>query len=272
MCPEGACVRRMKVWIGRLKDFFCYKDLLKNLVLRDIKLKYRRSVLGYLWSVLDPLLIMAVMTIVFSTMFDRNIDNFPVYLFCGQLLFAFMRTSTQQAMNSINANGAMIRKAYVPKYIFTFSKVISTLVDLLFNMVALVLVMLVTGAKFSIYVMLFPVVLLQLFVFSLGLGLFLAQANVFFKDIQYIYNAVVMAWMYLTPIFYPVEALPQTVHFAVTHFNPMYYYVRQFRDILYSGVLPQGGYVLAGCAAAVVMLVFGTGMFLKNQDRFILYI
>ncbi|MGN0505886.1 MAG: ABC transporter permease [Lachnospiraceae bacterium] len=262
----------MKIWLARLSDFFHYKDLLKHLVMRDIKLKYRRSVLGYLWSVLDPLLTMIVMTIVFSAMFSRNIDNFPVYLFCGQLLFNFMKNATSQAMHSINANGALIRKAYVPKYIFTFSKVISTLIDLLFNMVALVIVMLATGAGFSWYNLLFPIVLVQLFVFCLGLGLFLAQANVFFKDVQYIYNAVTMAWMYLTPIFYPIESLPEVVRFAITHFNPMYYYVKQFRDIFYTGTLPQGEYVLAGCAAALVMLVFGTGMFLKNQDRFILHI
>lgn len=262
----------MKIWLDRLKDFFHYKDLLKHLVMRDIKLKYRRSVLGYLWSVLDPLLSMIVMTIVFSTMFSRNIDNFPVYLFCGQLLFNYMKNATSQAMNSINVNGALIKKAYVPKYIFTFSKISSTLIDLLFNMIALILIMFVTRAKFSVYNLLFPFILIQLFVFCLGFGLFLAQANVFFKDVQYIYNAVMMAWIYLTPIFYPIEMLPKTVGFAITHFNPMYYYVKQFRDIFYTGTLPQIEYVIAGCVAALVLLVFGTGMFLKNQDRFILHI
>lgn len=262
----------MRIWLNRLKEFFHYKDLLKHLVMRDLKLKYRRSVLGYLWSVLDPLLSMIVMTIVFSAMFRRNIENFPVYLFCGQLLFNFMKISTAQAMHSINVNGALIKKAYVPKYIFTFSKVMSTLIDLLFNMVALVLIMFVTGAKFSVYNLLFPFILLQIFGFSLGLGLFLAQANVFFKDVQHIYNAVMMAWMYLTPIFYPIESLPQTVRFAIIHFNPMYYYTKQFRDIFYIGTLPQWEYIFAGCVAAAVMLIFGTAMFLKNQDRFILYI
>lgn len=262
----------MKIWLLRFKDFFHYKDLLKHLVMRDIKLKYRRSILGYLWSVLDPLLTMIVMTIVFSTMFNRNIDNFPVYLFCGQLLFNFMKNSTSQAMNSINANGVLIKKAYVPKYIFTFSKIISGLVDLLFNLVALIIVMLATVARFSWSNLLFPFVLVQLFVFSLGLGLFLAQANVFFKDVQHIYNAVMIAWMYLTPIFYPVDALPQTVYWCITRLNPMYYYVKQFRDIFYSGNLPQIEYVVAGSVAALVMLVFGTVVFLKKQDKFILHI
>ena len=262
----------MKIWLLRLRDFFHYKDLLKHLVMRDIKLKYRRSILGYLWSVLDPLFTMIVMTVVFSAMFDRNIENYPVYLFCGQLLFNFLRNSTSQAMYSISASSELIKKTYVPKYIFTFSKIISGLVDLLFNLMALLVVLLFTGGRFDWSNLLFPVVLIQVFVFSLGLGLFLAQANVFFKDVQYIYNAVMMAWMYLTPIFYPVEELPKQVHWCVTHLNPMYYYVKQFRDIFYSGVLPQWEYVLAGCVAAFVMLVFGTATFLKNQDKFILHI
>ena len=262
----------MKIWFLRLKDFFHYKDLLKHLVMRDIKLKYRRSVLGYLWSVLDPLFTMIVMTIVFSAMFHRDIVNFPVYLFCGQLLFNFMKTSTTQAMNSISVNGSLIKKAYVPKYIFTFSKTISGLVDLLFNLIALVIVMLATGANFAWSNLLFPFVLLQAFVFNLGLGLFLAQANVFFNDVQHIYNAVTLAWMYLTAIFYPVEALPDWVCWCVTRLNPMYYYVKQFRDVFYAGTLPQAEYVVAGTLAALVMLVFGTGVFLKKQDKFILYI
>lgn len=262
----------MKIWLSRLKGFFHYKDLLKHLVMRDLKLKYRRSVLGYLWSVLDPLLSMTVMTVVFSSMFKRNIDNYPVYLFSGQLLFNYMKTSTTQAMNSIVSNGTLIKKTYVPKYIFTISRVVSSLIDLLFNMAALLIVMLVTGASFHWCNLLFPVVLVQLFVFCLGLGLFLAQANVFFRDVQHIYTAVTMAWMYMTPIFYPIESLPGTVQFVVRWLNPMYYYVKQFRDVVYFGVLPQWEYVLLGSVAALLMLVFGTGMFFKNQDRFILQI
>ena len=170
----------MNVWILRLKELIHYKDLLKHLVWRDIKLKYRRSILGYLWSILDPLLIMIVMTVVFSTMFRRNITNYPVYLFTGQLLFNYMKTATTQAMNSIINNGALIKKAYLPKYIFCFAKVTSSLVDFIFTLGALLLVMIVTGTSFSWCNLLFPFVVLQLYSFSLGLGLFLAQANVFF--------------------------------------------------------------------------------------------
>ena len=130
-----------------LKEFWKYKDLLTLLVTKNIKLKYRRSWLGYVWSVLNPLLIMIVMSIVFSTMFSRNIENFPVYLFCGQLLFNYMNQSTHQALSSIVGNASLLKKTYVPKYIFTVAKITSGLLDLLFSMGALVIVMIVTRAK-----------------------------------------------------------------------------------------------------------------------------
>ena len=192
-----------------LREFWKYRDLLILLVEKNVKLKYRRSFLGYLWSVLNPLLTMIVMTIVFSTMFSRSIENFPVYLFCGQLLFNYMSNSTHQATASISANSALLKKTYVPKYMFTLARITSGLVDLFFSLGALVIVMLVTRSRVTWYVLLFPFVLIQLYVFCVGLGLFLVQANVFFKDTQFIYNAVTTAWLYLTPIFYPLEALPE---------------------------------------------------------------
>lgn len=255
-----------------LREFWKYRDLLKLLVSKQIKLKYRRSFLGYLWSVLNPLLIMVVMTIVFSTMFSRNIENFPVYLFCGQLLFNFMSNSTHQAIFSITGSAALLKKTYVPKYIFTVAKVTSGLVDLVFSLGALVIVMLVTQAKVTWHALLFPLVLLQLYVFCIGLGLFLAQANVFFKDTQFIYNAVTTAWMYLTPIFYPLEALPEQVIWCIKHLNPMYFYVGQFRDLIYYGQLPGHLIILAGCGAAVIMLFIGIWSFIRSKDNFILYI
>lgn len=257
---------------AQIRELWQYKDLLKQLVSRDIKLKYRRSFLGYVWSVLNPLLIMIVMTIVFSTMFSRNIENFPVYLFTGQLLFNFMNTSTHQAIFSITGNGALLKKTYVPKYIFTVSKITSGMVDFVFSLGALLIVMIATGAKFSFYILLFPFVVLQLYIFCIGLGLFLAQANVFFRDMQYIYNAVTTAWMYMTPIFYPIEMLPDWVAWLIKHLNPMYFYVGQFRDLVYSCRLPGPMIMIAGCVTAIAMLIIGIWSFTKTQDNFILYI
>ena len=262
-------ITRMK---KRLENSWRYRDLLKQLVIRDIKLKYRRSFLGYVWSVLNPLLTMSVMTIVFSTMFSRNIENFPVYLFTGQVIFNFMNSSTHQAISSITGNSALLKKTYVPKYIFTVSKITSGLVDFFFSLGALMIVIIATRASVTVYVLLTPFVALQLYLFCIGLGMFLAQSNVFFRDIQYIYNAVTTAWMYLTPIFYPIESLPPKVLWAVKHFNPMYFYVGQFRDLVYYGRMPGHMIIMAGCVTAMLMLVIGIWSFLKNQDNFILYI
>ena len=262
----------MKKMPGFLREFWAYRDLLRLLVSRNIKLKYRRSFLGYVWSVLNPLLIMIVMTIVFSTMFDRNIENFPVYLFCGQLLFNFMNTSTHQAIFAITGNASLLKKTYVPKYIFVLSKITSGLVDCVFSLGALLIVILVTGAKLSWWALLFPVVFLQLYLFCIGLGLFLAQANVFFRDSQFIYNAVTTAWMYLTPIFYPIDMLPEWVEWCVKHLNPMYFYVGQFRDLVYYGQFPGPAIFAAGCLTALGMLLVGFWSFRRSEDKFILYI
>lgn len=262
----------MKLWIDRVNIFIKYKDLLLQLVSRDIKLKYRRSFLGYLWSVLNPLFVMIIMTIVFSSMFSHSIDNFPVYLFTGKMLFDFLSVSTNQAMTSVTGNGALLKKTYVPKYIFTLSKVTSCMVDLVFSFGALLIVMLVTRARIYPTFWLFPLVVVQIYIFCCGLGFFLAEFNVFFRDVQYIYHAVMTAWMYLTPIFYPIEQLPDRLQILIKGLNPIYYYVAQFRDLVYYGQLPGPRIFWGGWLMAILMLVFGVLMFKRKQDDFILYI
>ena len=176
----------MSIWKERLQVFFQYKDLLFQLVQRDVKLKYRRSFLGYVWSVLNPLLIMLVMTVVFSTMFQRKITNYPVYLITGRTLFEFYSTSTKAAMRSILGNGTLLKKTYVPKYIFPLAKVTSSLVDCFFSLGAMLIVIVFTHAKVSWYLLLSPIILVQIYIFSLGVGFFLSAINVFFRDMQHI--------------------------------------------------------------------------------------
>ena len=262
----------MNAWESRIETFWQYKDLMIQLVSRDLKLKYRRSVLGYLWSILNPLFVMIIMTIVFSTMFSRNIENFPVYLFTGKMLYDFLSTSTRQAMGSVVGNASLLKKTYVPKYIFTLSKVSSCMIDFVLSFGALIIVMLATGARFYWTFLLFPLVVVQLYIFCLGLGFFLAELNVFFRDIQYIYNAVMTAWMYMTPIFYPIEQLPYLLQLFIKGCNPLYYYVAQFRDLVYYGQFPGPRVFWGGWAIAFIMFAFGLLMFKRRQDRFILYI
>ena len=146
----------MSLFVARIKGFVRFKDLMGQLVSRDLKLKYRRSVLGYLWSVLNPLFIMIIMAIVFSKMFTRaSITNFPVYLMSGQVMFNFMNLSTKSAIQSINGSASLLKKTYVPKYVFTVSKIISGLIDCVFSMGALLIVMIIYRGR--IYVAAFSV-------------------------------------------------------------------------------------------------------------------
>lgn len=228
--------------------------------------------MGYLWSVLNPLLIMVVMTIVFSTLFRYKIANYPAYLIIGQTLFNFMTEATNQAISSITSNGTLLKKVYVPKYIFTLSKVTSSLVNLLFAMGAMLIVFIATGVHFTWSMLFFPVVLFEIYLFSLGFGMFLAQAAVFFRDIQYIYGVLTTAWMYLTPLFYPLNAIPKNLQFFEQTFNPMCNYITQFRDITIYGHLPNLNSVVVGFFVALIFMVIGTFAFSKTQDKFILYI
>ncbi len=262
----------MKNIILRFQGLFRYRSLIKQLVIKDLKLKYRRSFLGYVWSVLNPLLVMIVMYLVFSQMFRVEIANYPAYLVIGQTLFTFMTEATNQAIFSITGNSTLLKKVYVPKYIFTLSKVTSSLVNLLFSMGAMVVVFILTGVSFSAYMLLLPVVLVELYVFSLGLGLFLAQAAVFFRDIQYIYSVLTTAWMYLTPLFYPMEQLPENMQASIRTFNPMYHYVTQFRTLVLEQCIPDMASVAYGGSLAFAFLILGTYAFLRSQDKFILYI
>ena len=256
----------------RIKMFQQYKGLIGELVTRDIKLKYRRSFLGYVWSVLNPLLIMIVMTVVFSAMFKRNIENYPVYLLIGRMTYDFLTNSTNLAMRSVTGNAALMKKTYIPKYIFTISKVTSSLVDFVFSLGALLIVMVVTRAPFHVTMLLLPVVFLQIYIFCCGLGFLLAELHVYFRDIQYIYKAITTAWMYLTPIFYPIESLPGSLQAVIKIGNPMYYYVAQFRDVVLHGQIPGVRIFWGGWLFAVVMFAIGLGVFQKYKDNFILYI
>lgn len=256
----------------RIKTLFQYQDLIKELVERDLKLKYRRSILGYVWSILNPLLIMIVLSIVFSTMLGKKIENYPVYLISGRLMYDFLKTSTTNAMKSVTGNASLLRKVYMPKYIFTLAKVTSCMVDMVFSFGALLIVMIATGAKFHWELILTPLVIAQIYIFCCGLGFFLAQLNVFFRDMQHIYSAVLTAWLYLTPIMYQVDFLPKKLQILVKGFNPLYYYVAQFRDMVYYGRFPGPRIFWGGWLIAFLMLAVGVWSFQRSKDKFILYI
>lgn len=258
--------------INNLQKHFQFNELLRQLIIRDVKLKYRRSYLGYLWSILNPLMLMIVLVIVFSNLFRFDIPNFPLYLISGQVIFSFMVEATNMSVGSITGNASLLKKTYVPKYIFTISKVGSSLVNLIFSLGALLLVMVITGAEFSWNLLFFPFIIFQLLVFCLGISLFLAAATVFFRDIQYLWGVFVSMWMYLTPIFYPVSIISEEYQALYKGANPMYWYIEQFRDIVLYAQFPQTSSILMGTILATVVLILGAIYFNKKQDEFILYI
>ncbi|MDE8035561.1 ABC transporter permease [Actinobacillus equuli subsp. equuli] len=262
----------IKAIAGKIERFFAFDELLKQLVVRDVKLKYRRSYLGYLWSILNPLMLMMVLVVVFSNLFRFDIPNFPLYMIAGQTIFNFMAEATNMSIGSITGNASLLKKTYVPKYIFTLSKVGSSLVNLLFSLGALLLVMIVTGATFSWNLLFFPVIILQVLIFSLGLGLFLATATVFFRDIQYLWGVFVSMWLYLTPLFYPVTIIPEEYQTLYKTANPMYWYIEQFRDIVLYAKFPDVNSIYIGFGVAILVLILGAWYFNKKQDEFILYI
>ena len=258
--------------IIRLRVFLRYRELFFQLVSRDIKQKYRRSVLGYVWSMLNPLLTMIVLIIVFSNLFGRGVDHFPIYLLIGNLLFSFMNGSVSRALPSVLGNASLLKKIYVPKYIFTLAAVTSELVTFLLSLGALIIVVIATKAPISWRFIFTVIPILELYVFSVGLGLFMAQATVFFRDTIYIWNVVSMAWMYLSAIFYPVSILPGMVNHIVTHYNPMYFYITMFRNFTI-GSAGMGSLDLAirGGITAILMLFIGLVSFSYSKNKFILY-
>lgn len=248
-----------------------YVPLMQELVKRDLKVKYRRSILGYLWSLLNPLLMMCIMSYIFSTIFKSDIPNFPLYLICGQTLWNFFNESTSMAMNSIVSNAALIKKVYIPKFIFPISRVLSSFVTMSFSLVAILIVMLFTRATIYPTILLFWVPLVFLFLFCCGVGLILAALATYFRDITHIWGVATMAWMYATPIFFDPAILPDNVRNTL-QFNPMYHYMTVFRQLIVYGQLPSRNswLICIGCSLGAVAV--GLVVFRKMQRKFILYI
>ena len=241
------------------------------MVQRDFKTKYKRSVLGVLWSLLNPLLTMTVQYIVFSTIFKSSIENFPVYLLIGTICYAFFSESISSALNAIVGNASLITKVYVPKYIYPFTKVISSGINLLFSMIPLLVVMIFTDTRFTFAMLMVPVPLMFLFMLCLGVGLLLCTGMTFFRDVQFLWSVVVMLWSYYTPIFYPESIIP-SAWLGLFKLNPLYHVIRLMRSLLMDGVSPDPKTYAVCFVACFVPFVIGAWAFKRKQDRFILYI
>lgn len=248
-----------------------YHFLMEQLIARDFKTKYKRSVLGVFWSFLNPLLMMTVQYVVFVNLFKFNVDNYAVYLLTGIVLFSSMTDTTTQAMCSITGNASLITKVYVPKYIYPVTKVLSTSINLLLSMLPLVIVAVFTGLLPKWSWVFIPYGLLTQIIFVVGVAFALSSLMVFFRDIQFLWGVLTTAWTYATPIMYPIDILPIWLQ-NLQILNPMYHYIGFMRTVIIDGIAPEPGQFL-GCAAfAAGALLVGAVIFKKTQDQFVLHI
>lgn len=243
-----------------------YRDLVAQFVSRNIKVRYKRSVLGVAWTMLNPLLMMTILTLVFSNIFRVSVEHYPIYVLSGLILWNFFGFTTIVAMNELVFGGNLFHRIYVPRTVFAVSATGSGLLNLVLALVPLLLIMLVTGSVPTVALLFLPVAILLMAMFTLGVSLFLSALAAYFGDMLDIHQIVLSAWMYLTPIIYPVEIVPSQYRWLL-NLNPMYHLLACFRAPIYAGVLPSGEQFLAAAISATVALVVGWWFFANRADE-----
>lgn len=257
---------RLVLWEEAL-ELWRYRDLLWSLAQRDLTVRYKRSVLGFLWTMLNPLLTMVVLTIVFSTFFRFEFQHFAVYLLAGLLLWNFFSQSTTQAIHNLLWAGGLVNKIYIPKPILVVSALIVGLVNLVLALVPLTLIMLLSQHRFTLALLFVPIPMALTFLFALGVGLFVTTLAIFFADVVDIYQVGLMILFYLSPIIYPLSIVPERFLFFI-QLNPLYYFIQLFRQPIYEGVLPEIGLVVRATLFALIALIAGSWFFTKKSDEF----
>lgn len=252
-------------------NFKKYRYLLTLLVKREIQVKYRRSVLGIFWSFLEPLLMMVLITIVFSTVFQRNVPNFPVYYLSGYLIYQFFATGTNASMTSIISNAGILKTIYVPKYIYCLSSVLSSFITFLISLIVLFMVMIATNVNFTIYIIFASIPILILIFLIIGVGLILAALNVFFRDIVHLWRVFIIMLMWATPIFYPPDIVPESFRW-IQYYNPLYAIIICFRSSILYSTLFNLQTLLFATISGLVALIIGILIFYKFKEKFILHI
>lgn len=216
-------------------------------------------------------MMMLIITFVFSSLFRSNITLYPIYYLSGSLIFSFNSEATSNSLNSIIVNSSLIKKIYIPKYILPLAKVVSCLINLLFSYIAMFVVMIAINAPFMATLLLLPIPIIYTFIFSLGLGLLLAAYSTIFRDIIHFYNICIMAWSYITPIFYPEDIVSQNLIW-VLKINPLYHFIKYIRCLVLEGIVPDVQANLICLAFSLGMLIIGLYFFKRKQDEFILYL
>lgn len=260
----------MKKYIDNIKK---YRFLLYELVKKGIKLKYRRSYLGIIWTLLEPLLTMIVLTVVFSGLYGKSDQAFPVYVLTGRLLYSFYSSGTKFAMKSIRAHSGMIKKVYVPKYLYPLSSVLYNYVIFLISLIVLVVVSIVLGVYPTWWSLTAIIPLVLLLIFTFGSGLILSTFSVFFRDLEYLWDVALMMIMYTCAIFYNADMLLKNDKGWILKMNPLYALIKCFRSAVYGeSMFAEPYWLIMATVVSLLSVVIGGIIFKKNQDKFILHI
>jgi ABC-2 type transport system permease protein len=260
-------LKRGPVAWEELRGLLQYKDLIYQLVRRDVVSRYKRSALGIAWTMLYPLGMMIVLTVVFAQLF-HTVQGYPAYILCGLVAWNFFSQTTSAAMAQMVWGSSLLQRIYMPRTAFVVSAIGTGLVNLALSLVPLFLIVLVVGLPLRWTMLFLPVSVVLLAAFSLGVGLLFSAWAIYFPDVAEMYQVALIAWLYLTPIIYPVEVIPETYRFWFLHLNPMYYMVQLFRKPIYEGALPTGPLVAAAAAIAFITLVVGWFVFTSRADEF----
>ncbi len=264
--------------LRRLQELWKYRELIRNLVVRDLKVRYRNSILGIVWSWANPLLMMLVFTLVFNFLFvQSSLQHYHVFLLCALLPWQFFSQSVTQATNSIVGNAHLIKKVYFPREILPISILLSNLINFIIALPVFFGLAFVSGARISPWALLLPIPILVQVLFALGICLILATLNVFYRDTQIILSVVMQAWFFLTPVFYPITQIGQEkkilgltfdAQLWLRRLNPMASVIASYRDLLYWGTYTGLDFLFRTAVTSLIVLVIGYLIFLRYSPRF----
>lgn len=254
--------------IKKLKE---NRFLFEELVKRDFKKKYKGTALGMIWSVLSPLLSLLVMSLIFTQFFGRTQAHYTIYLFCGTVIFSFFNDSTSGGMGALLNNSAIFTKINVPKYLFLFSKNLSSLINFGLTLIIFFIFCIIDGVTFTWAFLLLVFPIICLIIFNLGIGLILSALYVFFRDVQYLWTIAIQLIMYMSAVFYTVESFPENIQ-KLFLINPIYVYIKYFRLVVIDNTIPSIQYHLLALGYALLAFGIGALMYKKQNHKFLYYV
>jgi ABC-type polysaccharide/polyol phosphate export permease len=271
--PPPPAPREPSVWLSRIgedrRQLVKFWPVIQNMVVQELKVRYQRSILGFVWTLLNPLLMLATLAFVFSHLI-KGVENYSVFLFAGMVPWSFMAISLNDCAMCIITNEGLIRKIYLPKLIFPLARILIALVTLVFSLGAMFLLLWPLGARLSWPMLSLPLVLGLFAIFTLGLGLIVATANTFYRDCGHLIAVFLQAWYFLTPIIYPVDGdtFPASARWML-QLNPAYYFIELFHDVLFTGQWPRLGLLATATVIATASLGVGYAIFKSQEDKMV---